>query len=249
MRKYTTPCRPFNITVIEKTSRIGGRSTTVAAFGDPRQPLEVGASIFIKANRNLYETAKDFKLPLKDADSDRPKESSQALGIWDGSRFRFVGHQTLPWFVDRIKLLWQYGLSPVRTQRLVRRSIAAFLQLYESPQFPFQSLQEVIEVVGLKRTTATVSSVLLKGEKIYAPFSNEIIQVSKAMSQISSCAYNGSEKASTRVNYASNIDQIHGMGALVCMATDGALAVREVRNPYGHRNQNSFLSTGQLENI
>ncbi|KAK0254080.1 hypothetical protein LTR91_006334 [Friedmanniomyces endolithicus] len=42
-----------NITVFERNDYIGGRSTTVDVYDDPMNPVELGASIFVKANHIL----------------------------------------------------------------------------------------------------------------------------------------------------------------------------------------------------
>ena len=87
---------------------MGGRSTVVYALDNPDTSLELGASIFVKANRNLYSAAKELGLELKDAGVERPAEGTKALvsevtsmsitnrctnilkGIWDGQQFRYV---------------------------------------------------------------------------------------------------------------------------------------------------------------
>ena len=53
LRKYAEEASiSVNITIFEKSSFIGGRSTTVDAWNDPSLglPIELGASIFVKAN-------------------------------------------------------------------------------------------------------------------------------------------------------------------------------------------------------
>ena len=58
---------------------MGGRSTVVYALDNPDTSLELGASIFVKANRNLYFAAKELGLELKDAGVERPAEGTKAL--------------------------------------------------------------------------------------------------------------------------------------------------------------------------
>lgn len=46
--------------------------------------MELGASIFVKANKNLWRATEEFNLSLADFGS----EDSE-MGIWDGAKFRF----------------------------------------------------------------------------------------------------------------------------------------------------------------
>ena len=68
----------MNITVFERSSYIGGRSTTVNAYDDPAHPVELGASIFVSVNEILMNATKEFGLelnPLAD------EEQHETVGI------------------------------------------------------------------------------------------------------------------------------------------------------------------------
>ncbi|KAK3060833.1 hypothetical protein LTS18_007589, partial [Coniosporium uncinatum] len=77
-----------------------------------------------------------------------------------------------------------------------------------APHFPFASLSEAAYRLGLTAVTAATGQQYLKENQISDAYANDIIQ------------------ASTRVNYAANLGLIHGLEAIVCMATDGAMAIR-----------------------
>jgi prenylcysteine oxidase/farnesylcysteine lyase len=107
-------------------------STTVHPYNNTAyEPEELGASIFVEVNKNLWRAVKEFDLSLKD-----PGFQDQA--IWDGeqilltvrfpvavptcnSRFITCLHklgESSSWF-DKIKFLWRYGYhSSKRTQEL-----------------------------------------------------------------------------------------------------------------------------------
>ena len=54
-------------------------------YNDSRlAPIELGASIFVKANKNLWRASEEFGLNLTDF-SEQPGDST--LGIWDGKEF------------------------------------------------------------------------------------------------------------------------------------------------------------------
>ena len=64
-------------------SSISG-STTVHPYDDPElEPIELGASIFVKANKNLWRASEEFGLERISFDGD----SDEVLGIWDGQEF------------------------------------------------------------------------------------------------------------------------------------------------------------------
>ncbi|OOQ86542.1 putative prenylcysteine lyase [Penicillium brasilianum] len=197
---------PLDVTVYERASYIGGRSTTVNVFDHPAYPIELGASIFVKVNENLVNASRDLGLTVSAADHARPRESDESIGIWDGKQFVFNMKNSYSWW-NLARLFWRYGMAPLRTQNLMKDIVGKFLRLYEEPLFPFQSLSEAAAAVGLLNATASTGDEFLAMNSIPSLFSREIIQ------------------ASTRVNYGQNLGLIHGLESMVCMATDGAVSI------------------------
>lgn len=89
------------VDVYEKASYVGGSewrapvpsdatdhhghpgSTTVYPYNDTTLPeLELGASIFVKANKNLWRASDEFNLTRRDF-----REEDYETGIWDGQQF------------------------------------------------------------------------------------------------------------------------------------------------------------------
>ncbi|KAI1407148.1 prenylcysteine oxidase [Hypoxylon sp. FL1857] len=192
-----------NITIFEKTSHIGGRTLTVNVYDDPINPVELGASIFVEINHILYNATKKFSLPLIDPGSDE----KGLLGIWNGKRFVYTQDSESWGWWNLAKLFWKYGTAPYYTHRLVQDTIATFLKLYEAPYFPFRSLSTKAFELGLIKITGSTGQQFLAENKLDGPFAHDIVQ------------------ASTRVNYASNLPYIHGLGTMVAMAPEGAVAV------------------------
>jgi prenylcysteine oxidase/farnesylcysteine lyase len=202
---------PLNITIFERASYIGGRSTTVDVFGNLSQPVELGASIFVSVNHNLVDAVNTFGLSINDDDDDDDKES-QVLGIWNGEQFVYTqelaGGRWSSWW-STARLIYRYGvLEPYRARNLMRDTVARFLRMYDQPVFPFESLTGAIEAVGLSEVTGALGVDHLKKNGVEGLFAQELVQ------------------ASTRVNYAQDLDYIHGVEAMVCLATDGAMSVR-----------------------
>ncbi|KAJ5514005.1 Prenylcysteine oxidase [Penicillium fimorum] len=197
---------PVDITVYERESYVGGRSTTVNVFDSPAYPIELGASIFVQINYNLVNASRDLGLTVNSADHARPRETDESIGIWDGNQFVFTMKNSYNWW-NIGRLFWRYGLAPLRTQNLVKSVVGRFLRLYEEPLFPFSSLTKAAIAAELINATAASGNVFLQANSIDSLFAREIIQ------------------ASTRVNYGQNLQLIHGLESVVCMATDGAVSI------------------------
>lgn len=194
------------MTIFEKNSYIGGRSTTVHAYNDSSLPIELGASVFVEINKILVDAVEAFNLSTSSFNTKSDDIPGPALGIWDGKTFIFTQENERGWW-DTAKLFYRYGLSPVRTLNLMKATIGKFLKMYEEPVFPFASLTQAAQDVGLLAATAATGEAFLRENSISNLFGREIIQ------------------ASTRVNYAQNIDNFHGLETMVCMAANGAMSV------------------------
>ncbi|KAI9822572.1 MAG: hypothetical protein M1827_000291 [Pycnora praestabilis] len=197
-----------NITVFERSPYVGGRSTTIDVYDEPSEPVEVGASIFVNVNRNLVSAAKAFGLITEEFGGARSQDDSDKLGVWNSNEFVFTQNEDGYYWWSIAKLIWKYGWTPIRTQNLMKSTVGKFLMMYEAPHFPFRSLSDVAYNLGLTAVTAATGEQFLKENKIGPPFSTEIIQ------------------ASTRVNYGQNLGLIHGLETMVCMATDGGMAIQ-----------------------
>ena len=174
------------------------------AYDDENEPVELGASIFVKVNHNLVNAANAFNLST--SAMIRAQSEAPELGVWNGEEFVFVQAGDSNWW-DTAKILWKYGLAPIKTLRLMKATVGKFLKMYEKPYFPFKSLSETAYELDLTAITAQTGQQFLDANGIGGLFPNHVIQ------------------ASTRVNYAQNLGQIHGLEAMVCMATDGAMAI------------------------
>ncbi|KAA8906526.1 prenylcysteine oxidase [Sphaerosporella brunnea] len=199
---------PLDITVYEKHSYVGGRSTTVNAYDDPTVPIELGASIFVAVNYNLVNAANELGLTVSSASAKRPRieEESDILGVFDGKELLFTYPEGKWWSLA--KLIYRYGpMAPYRTKKLTEETVGKFLQMYKPPHFPFTSLSEAVEAIGLLPATGTTGQQFLEQNGIVGDFAQELIQ------------------ASTRVNYGQNLGLIHGLETMVCMAAEGAMSV------------------------
>ncbi|OQV06438.1 hypothetical protein CLAIMM_11000 [Cladophialophora immunda] len=201
-QQHSLPCEstPIHITVFD--------SNPYVVAGPPR--------IFVKINHILYNATRDFGLTASVKIYQSAPDSKYELGIWDGNDFVFKAEREddedrsswRGWW-DIAKLLWKYGLAPIRTRQATKKAVGEFLKFYEEPIFPFSSIGEAVDATGLHAYTGLTGKDVLQEARVGDLFSREIIQ------------------ASTRVNYASNLGGIHGLETLVCMAIEGAMAIED----------------------
>ncbi|TXT07375.1 hypothetical protein VHUM_03095 [Vanrija humicola] len=199
------------VVVYDKEDYVGGRSTVVFAHNDSRaDAAELGAAIFVGANRNLVNAAKLFNLSTYDV------EFGGGVGIWDGREFLFQTDGTKGWWGKiwtGIAAFRRYGaLSGLRQARATAALLRKFKRLY-SPEWlaergALPSIEEFARAVELGTELTTEKGIdWARGEKLSDRWISEMIE------------------PSTRVNYASDLDVIHALGASVSLATDDAVAV------------------------
>jgi prenylcysteine oxidase/farnesylcysteine lyase len=206
---------PLNITLYEKNPYIGGRSTTVHAYNDTttNAPVELGASIFVQINHILYNATTNFNLTRiqlgeNGDDGDDGEKKGPILGIFDGDIFVFTQQAGTSWWSELAKLWWRYGLAPLKARNLMKEVTGKFQQMYQAPYFPFASLTDTLYNLGLLEVTGVTGKQFLQDKGVGDLFAREVVQ------------------ASTRVNYAQNLGLIHGVEAMVCLAAEGAMAVK-----------------------
>ncbi|KAL8692793.1 MAG: hypothetical protein Q9224_003887 [Gallowayella concinna] len=208
INRFRQPCHRVDITIYERNHYVGGRSTTVNVYDDPDEPAELGASIFVKVNQNLVNAAERFNLPVNSMRKTSKRDEPEVLGVWDGQEFVFTQSDASNQYWNIAKLLWKYGMSPLRTQRLMKKTVGSFLKMYDGPYFPFKSLTQTAFDLDLLSATAATGQDFLQANYISEKFGHDIIQ------------------ASTRVNYAQNLPQIHGLETMVCMAIEGGMSIK-----------------------
>ncbi|KAF9936969.1 hypothetical protein BGZ67_001836 [Mortierella alpina] len=191
-----------SITIFEQSDKIGGRCA-VFKVRDPGQQkdnfVEMGASIFVKVNHHLVDAAKEFGLKTKSLDN-------ELVAIWDGKQFVFEESQWKFWSI--LKGLRRWTISPIKLQRLLKKTVRDLLECYKSPE-AFDSIADFARRFNLQKTAAVRSSDFLRDAGIGDLYSHEVVEVA------------------TRVNYGSNLDEIHALGALVTMAADDALQIHD----------------------
>ncbi|KAG7099795.1 hypothetical protein E1B28_001607 [Marasmius oreades] len=191
------------IDVYEKESYVGGRSTTVQPYDDPSlPPVELGASIFVKANKNLWRATQDFNLTLKGFEDEYGD-----TGIWNGEKLLFTMGSS--WW-DTAKMFFRYGINaPRRTDSIVKSMIQDYLHLYSQDAPKWDNINTLATTLGFLDMTANTTANFFEAKGVAANFVREIIE------------------AATRVNYGQNTDSIHALEGACSLATTGAAQVSE----------------------
>ncbi|KAJ7356980.1 Prenylcysteine lyase-domain-containing protein [Mycena albidolilacea] len=193
----------IEVDVYEKEPYIGGRSTVVFPYGNTSLPaVELGASIFVKANKNMWRAVDEFNLTRRDF------RDEKGMGIWDGEKLLFTASGGWWTWWDNAKALFRYGFhSPRRTQVFVDNMINKFLTLY-SPDAPkWDNITHLSTTLGWTDLVSQSTSEYLRSEGVSDRFISELVE------------------ASTRVNYGQNADEIHALEGACSLAPTGASAV------------------------
>ncbi|KAF8982209.1 hypothetical protein BGZ46_001634 [Entomortierella lignicola] len=191
---------PHSITIFEQSNKIGGRCSAfrVQNPGEEDKIIEVGASIFVRVNYNLVNAAKEFGLKIKPLDGEK-------TAIWNGKEFVFEESQ---WnFLSVYRVVRRWGYAPFRLRRLLKSTVDDLLKSYSSPE-AFHSIFEFAQRFKLDKIASSFSHHFLQNNGIHDQYSAEVVEVA------------------TRVNYGSNLHEIHALGALVTMAAENAVQIQ-----------------------
>ncbi|PWN36762.1 uncharacterized protein FA14DRAFT_140693 [Meira miltonrushii] len=214
----------IDITLFERDERIGGRTTVVHAYDDENLPaIELGASIFADVNKNLQRASKQFNL-----ETGAKLGEDGVTGVWDGQQFLIEGLDDGWW--NSAKMFWRYGYSPLTTQKLVGKTVDAFLRLYDPAYmhkskdekkatdtnnsssntesgYPWRTIEDLAKAMSFDQMVARSAGDYFYLQSVSKLFIEEIIE------------------AATLVNYGQEVYSIHGLGGSVSLAASGATGV------------------------
>ncbi|OBZ77505.1 hypothetical protein A0H81_01708 [Grifola frondosa] len=178
MAPYNAPAES-----LELNSYIGGRSTIVYPYDNSNlEPVELGASIFVKANENLWRATDEFELDRIDFGDD-----DNVMGIWDGANFVLTtgGGSFYSGWWDTLKIIWRYGYrAPQRTQAIT----ISYSVLASAPRF--SNVTTLASTLGWTELIVQTTSEYFDLQGVDRRFSRELVE------------------AATRVNYGQNSDEI-----------------------------------------
>ncbi|KIP03332.1 hypothetical protein PHLGIDRAFT_77794 [Phlebiopsis gigantea 11061_1 CR5-6] len=215
------------VDIFDSNSYVGGRSTTVQPYDDPElDPIELGASIFVKINKNMWRASEEFGFERVDFD-----DSDDTLGIWDGSKFVLTSKLGGWW--DTVRVIWRYGYkAPTRTKSMVENMMKDFTTLYTplTGSSPWSNITALTYQLEWTDVVSQSTMDYFDSQGIDSRWTREMIE------------------AATRVNYGQNIDQIHALEGMCSLAATGASQIKggnwKIFEQFVKRSQaNVFLNT------
>ncbi|CCM01254.1 uncharacterized protein FIBRA_03303 [Fibroporia radiculosa] len=195
------------VDVFERNGYIGGRSTVVYPYNNTElDPVELGASIFVKVNKNLWRATDEFGLERIDFGDD-----DSGMAIWDGSEILLEtssGSFYSGWW-NTLKIIWRYGFkSPQRTMALVKSMTEQIGLLYSERAPRFDNITALAETLHWLPYVARTAAEYFDTEGIDRRWTREMVD------------------AATRVNYGQNVDAIHALEGMCSLAATGASSVK-----------------------
>ncbi|ORY00933.1 FAD/NAD(P)-binding domain-containing protein [Basidiobolus meristosporus CBS 931.73] len=191
----------FDIELYEKRTSLGGRVQTINFQGTT---VDVGASIFVTANRHLRTLAEAFNLKLQGptlANGIKP-----LLAIWDGAEFTyreasFMYHPKNWW--EKAKLIWRYGLpSLMKVESTTQETIKKFEKIYDLlEEYQWETVEGILsrlELISL--TEKSLLDYLVNDRGINKKLVEEFLAIA------------------SRVNYAQDVYNIHGLAGMISLA-------------------------------
>ena len=183
-----------DVDLFEANDYLGGRSTIVYPFDNDTYPsIEVGASIFVKANKNLWKATKSFNLTLQDMHGGGDDEDKSGMAIFDGQDFVYQESGSGYGWWNMAKLFWRYGYSPMTVKNSVTETVAKFTELYEDAfqlKGPYESIHDFAQALSLHQLAYNTTKDYLTSLAVNELFIQELVA------------------AATRVNYGQNPSQL-----------------------------------------
>ncbi|KAG9118504.1 hypothetical protein FRC07_006951, partial [Ceratobasidium sp. 392] len=192
----------LTVTVYEKETRIGGRTTTVYPYNDTSYaPIELGASIFTPANRNMMRAVSELGLELVQFGGATP-----GLGIWDGKQF--VWRSTDNSTADNIRMGERYQSGPAVSGGLIGQFLTSFAKSYTPSLVPFSTIDNYSSQLNYTQPQDVTLKSYFDSNGVNENWSNEFMT------------------GSTRFNYAQDIDKIQAVAGLASLSAGASYSVK-----------------------
>ncbi|KAI9710458.1 MAG: hypothetical protein M1812_007426 [Candelaria pacifica] len=208
LHERTRLSNSVEITIFERSSRVGGRVKSAYVFDNPQDDIETGGATFSKADWCLNQAMEEVGLKAESTNSGMSKN----LGVWDGEQFVYTERESSSHWWNIIKLVWQYGRWPLRMNRLVVKTVKSFHKLATVSYQPFKSLDEEAKRLGLKSALEDDAETYLKREVVTEyegwKYMQEIIQ------------------ANGRARYTQDLQNLHGLASIMSMSSEETQSVK-----------------------
>ncbi|XP_048369091.1 prenylcysteine oxidase 1 isoform X2 [Sphaerodactylus townsendi] len=188
---------------------VGGRLATVNLEGED---YEAGGSVIHPLNLHMKHFVKELGLSV-------PKSQGGLMGIYNGDEFVF---EESSWYIwNFIKLLWHYGLNPLRMYMWVEEILDKFMSIYryQAHDYAFSSTEDLLHALGgaefLQILNETIEESMLKSG-FSQKFINEIVTAVMRVNYGQGITINGFVGAVSLAGADSGLWSVEGGNKLVC---------------------------------
>lgn len=130
-----------NVDLYERDTRVGGR---VYSEKIENTIIDFGASFFIKENKLIFTLVNELQIESKPSPDDR------SIGFVSGRKISFqLGSSK---FVNIAKVIWRYGLTPIKLNYYLGKELTKFLTIYNhlEQKTVFTGLSEMLKKIELE---------------------------------------------------------------------------------------------------
>jgi prenylcysteine oxidase/farnesylcysteine lyase len=163
---YLSKNKDFQIDLYEKSNRVGGR---VYAEKIQNRTINLGASFLIKDNLLLHNLINELKLDLVRTATDKK------TAIISGNEivFKFSNYN----IVNIVKLLWNYGFSPLKVKMICNHYLNRFKRIYEllANKHIFTNLEDFLKTLELDDLVGKTIKTFLIENGVSEHYVNDII--------------------------------------------------------------------------
>ncbi|NWS39527.1 PCYOX oxidase, partial [Probosciger aterrimus] len=200
--------RSVRVEVLEKAA-VGGRLATLEVEG---AGYEAGGSVLHPLNLHMKHFVKELGLSLA------PGHSSLA-GIYNGEEFVF---EESNWYIINLfKLLWHYGLNPLRMYMWVEDILDKFMRIYryQMHDYAFSSNERLLHALGgddfIQMLNQTIDEAMQKAGFSHK-FINEVVCPAMRVNYGQGVNINGFVGAVSLAGVESGLWSVKGGNKLVC---------------------------------
>ncbi|XP_067388457.1 prenylcysteine oxidase 1 [Emydura macquarii macquarii] len=200
--------KDLQIDVFEKGT-VGGRLATINVEG---KDYEAGGSIIHPLNLHMKHFVKELGLSV-------PENHGGLMGIYNGDEFVF---EESSWYIINIlKLLWHYGLNPLRMNMWVEDILDKFMRIYryQSHDYAFSSTEGLLHALGgndfIQMLNQTIDETMQKAG-FSQKFINEVVTPAMRINYGQGTNINGFVGAVSLAGVNSELWSVKGGNKLVC---------------------------------
>jgi prenylcysteine oxidase/farnesylcysteine lyase len=152
------------IKIFEKEAEAGGRTNHFTISEELK--IEMGASFFIEANKNLLELAQIYNCSYTSG-----SDLKEVLGFWNEKSFVFQSSTRN--YITMLKMLWRYGVSPLYFFKENSKMVENFLKIYDN--VTYHNYSEFLSLVKAERFVNITMEEYLTKEDYNKDFINEFV--------------------------------------------------------------------------